>query len=913
MGTDAALASIPLADAPRGGVDSGFAGMEGQPLGRPTDQAPAGEQGPNKPDTLIGPLLQADDATVFKTVHELVLRQERLAKNRLAMDTHWTRIRQGYWSKLEKVQDQDIYRSVTPPGTDRTSSTAVPNKAADLCSKIVETLMVDPPQPDPRAIDLGEVAERAAEMAEQFLVYDGGDTGTRDAEKFWNALDAATCRASAFLHLWVDTSGGGYSPLQIKAHPLAQDPRRPEVAIDQNTGMALPTADPILRYVKDDGAGNPVAFVENPADAGQAWIPKIRIDVLGREHWRTYPETANVHDAEMLIGLLYCTLGEAKRRWPTIANLPPDKLASLCDWTPRRYLVLLPPGLRARWKLETGDAHDTKGGSNDERLFFYYQVYRRPTPQTIGQYEGYPRGASLSVSGAFDGFVFDKNTLTAEVDLPTNDPGKTLIDIRCMEMPVVQITPRMDADDRDPTGIATMSLFGGAGEASNTLLTAYLEALDIILHPAKFIPVTSPVQGWQIEQSRGTGDPVPVTSRDDYPHYEDPRPLPPGLIETVAWNYSQMESASGLTKPAMGANEQQEVSGVARNIAVRQAMVAMARSAQQVMNAWTRYWRIKLELAIKYFKAPQAIHYVGEDGSYKQEWFRGNDFAVIDRVSIQAGTGSMMPPAEKQQHIAFGQQMKWLSPDDAADAARPTFSDPLGIGDNPHQQRIERQVSLWLKGPPGPQWTQLWQQYQQQKQMYDQAQQQFQQAQQQYEHAAQLAAVVAGGPPPPTIGPENQQFQAMQQYQQAKIASLANPLPPAPPQPPQMPPPQSPWTPFVFTLPNDTEPEIAALRKRRLSRLMSSARFAAQPMEWQEPAREEYVKMRQASAVGFPSAAAAQQAQSGGNPFGAAGGAAAPQPNASPQAQSAGPGGVSSGPAQQQSPGRPGQQMKMTA
>jgi len=324
------------------------------------------------------------------------------------------------------------------------------------------------------------------------------------------------------------------------------------------------------------------------------------------------------------------------------------------------------------------------------------------------------------------------------------------------------------------------------------------------------------------------------------------------------------------------------------------------------MNAWSRYWRIKLQLVTRYFKAPQLIHYVGEDGAYKEEWFRGNDFAVIDRVSIQAGTGTMMPPAEKQQYVSFAQQNRWISPDEAADVARPTFSDALGIAESPHAQRIERQVSLWLKGVPYPEWVQEWDQYTQQKQIFDQAQQQFQQLQEQYTQAAQNAAIVAGGPPPVNLGPEAQNATAMTAYQQAVLNLRVNPLPPAPPQPPQMPPPVSPWTPFAFVLPNDNEPEIAQIRKRRLSKLISSVRFAAQPPQWQQPVLNEYMTMRQASAIGFPSAAAAQQVQNGGNPYGGAAGQAAPQPAATPQAKSGGPGAPQSPTAeQQQSPGRP--------
>ena len=849
----------------------------------------------------LGPLLEVDDEVAFRTIHHLVIRQERLARNRLALDTHWQRIRQGFaWSRLTKLQDQDVWRAELAPGSD--STTAVPNKAQDLCNKIVETLMVDPPSPDPRAMNLGETAERAAEMARQFLDIDGGDIGTSDNRIFWNALDRAMVCASSFIHLWVDTTGGGYVPLQIKAHPFAQDPNEPDVAQDPMTGAPLPAVDPVLRYVATDEQGTLLQFVEDPSQAGKEWLPRIRADVLNREHVRVFPETHPVHDAEMVLVLYYSTLGEAKRRWPdAIAALDPTQLSELCDWVPPRYLALLPPAQRARWKLSTGSDNDTPGGANDERMMFYYLVYRRPTPATIGQYRGYPEGAHLVVSGAFGGFVIHRETLSTMVTLP----GREGSELRCLEMPVVQLTPRMDPDDRDPTGFATISLFGGANEASNTLLVAYLEALDTILHPAKFIPATSPVQGWQIEQSRASGNPVPVLSRDDYPHYEDPRPIPPGLIETVAWNYSQMESASGLTKPAMGANDQQEVSGVARNIAVRQAMVALSRAAQATMNAWTRFWRIKLQLVLKYYKAPQLIHYVGEDGAYKEEWFRGNDFAVVDRVTIQAGTGTMMPPAEKQQYTAFAQQMRWISPDEAAEIARPTFSDALGLLPSPHAQRIERQVSLWLKGVPYPQWLQEWDQFAQQRVMFQQAMQQFQLQQQQYQQALMNQAVVNAGPPPPTIGPETQQALAGRQYTQAVLALQLNPLPPVPPQPPQIPPPQSPWHPFVEVLPNDNEPEVAQIRKRRLSSLIASTAFSRQPPQWRQPVLAEYMTMRQAAAIGFPSAQAAQAAQNAGNSAGAPG-AFAPQPAVTPQAQSAGPG-VPQTPtaAQQQSPGRP--------
>lgn len=71
---------------------------------------------------------------------------------------------------------------------------------------------------------------------------------------------------------------------------------------------------------------------------------------------------------------------------------------------------------------------------------------------------------------------------------------------------------------------------------------------------------------------------------------------------------------------------------------------------------------------------------------------------------------------------------------------------------------------------------------------------------------------------------------------------------PAPMLPPPGPPPTPPWTPFT-RLPMDTEPFIAALRQRRLAKLMATARFTAQPAEWQQMVEQEYAQMRQAVAV----------------------------------------------------------------
>jgi hypothetical protein len=74
--------------------------------------------------------MDAKPEDAFATLDQLVRRQELLAKNRLAADTHWTRIRRGYqWSTLEKTQDKDEYRATMPPGVDRLGSPPSPTSS----------------------------------------------------------------------------------------------------------------------------------------------------------------------------------------------------------------------------------------------------------------------------------------------------------------------------------------------------------------------------------------------------------------------------------------------------------------------------------------------------------------------------------------------------------------------------------------------------------------------------------------------------------------------------------------------------------------------------------------------------------------------------------------------------------------
>jgi len=778
-------ASFPMAQTPRGGSETGFTGesnvvTQAKKLGAiPTIPGTTGQVTPQSEIegrfAGLGPWLEEDDATVFQTANNLVLRQEIIAMNHLAQDTYYTRVKLGFpFMTLEKDPNKDTYRTNIPVGMRSLSIQAVPNQAWDLVNKATEALLVDPPQPDPSPRNDSEEAHAASDMAEKFLTEDGGEQGTDDVALLYNAVDKSLTCSSSYVEYWTDPVGGGYVPLQILAHPQAVDPSNPLVGPDGN-----PTTDNVLRYITAPEGGQ---FTDDPMQAAPQWQPKLRANVWGREHWRVFPESVPVQLADKLIGLLYCTLAEAKRRWPEVAAMGQDELDSLLSWQPPRFLVLLPPFQRSRWAVTNGN-NAQRSGAGDERIIFFYRVLQRANPD-------YTHGAEVIATGVNGGLILHKDVLAAEVTLMAEDGQPPQKELRCMDVPVAQMTPRADPDERDPSGRCFMELFSGATEFNAAMVTAYLEAINIWLHPDSYVPSTTTVQGYQVQESRITGDAIQILRPEDKPVYGNMPPIPVTFWEGANWNDQAIRSIASLNKPVTGQDTSKEISGKARQIAVQQGMIGLSRMQRPVNTCFERMCRIKLQLAMRDFTTPQLIRYVGEDGAWQEQQFTGTDFALVnDAVGIQAGTGTMLPPEAKTQFIANLQAEGMLPPDEAADAARPTYAQRLGLPDDPHEQYIERCITAWLKGPP---------------EGWDQHLQQFQAEQQQ-------------------LAPQMQQYQQLQMMAQQS----GQPLTAQPPQATIAPP----WSPFT-PRPNDNEPLMAQKWVKKLSRVMSTNKYSRAEPAW---------------------------------------------------------------------------------
>lgn len=801
-GLDAELASAGLAQSPRGGVETGFDGTSGGAVvpvqQQPEEQAPAD-----------GPLLTGNDPEVFRLIDQLAKRQDLLVASHIALDTHWTVTKLGYglYSNLKKEPGKDIYTHSMTYGARAIGMNAVPNKVWKCVNQTVEALMVDFPEGDCEPDNPSEEAKKACDVGNRFLTEDGSEQGTNDFALFHDRVTRAMTCATAYLECWSDPTGGGYVPLQIKAHPQAMDASNPLVGPD-----GQPTTDHILRYVTPTGQ-----FTENPAEAAPQWQPKLRAAKWGREHVRVYPEHARVEDAEMVIIVGYCTISEAKRRWKAVAQMQAQQLETLCGWTPDNYMTLLPPNQRARWKQSDGRDKDKKSAS-DERLMFYYHAYVRACPD-------YKKGADVVVSGANAGIILGKDFLSAEVDvkeeastvqqapsalqaapdgaLAAGIMPKPKKQIRCMEIPVVQVTPRRDPDELDPTGRAYVEMIAGACESNAYLAMAFKEAIEKTLTQPFAIQSTSPIEGWQVEDARATGDFLILDGPEDEPKQLQPPVLPNSFFNMFELTDEAINSIASTERASSGSSQAQERSGKAIQLAVSQNNVSLSGMNTEINNAFVRWQRIKIQMATKHFTTAQVISYIGEDGAYKQDDFTGLDAAQIGNVTIKGGTGTLMPADQKVQYLANLQGAGLLPAEEAMEAARPAYAKRLGLPDSPHEQYVERCVDAWLKGPPTPDWEQ---QFAAGQQAMAQWKQKVSALVQQ-----QLSAGVTPDPttPPPEAGPA----------------------------------PTMPFNPFA-PRPNDDEPGVAAIWVRKLSRVISSNKWSDATPGWRQILSEKYLTAR---------------------------------------------------------------------
>jgi hypothetical protein len=792
-----------------------FEATDGQ-SGENTTSPVAENDGENAAIPGAGPLLEEPDASkVFKMIDDEVFDQERLAKNRLQSSIHWKRIKKGVpFCYLEKSEDQAVYRAVMAPGVEDVQQ-PIPNKVADLCGKQVSQILVDPPLPNPKADGDSQENRSATDLAKRFLRADGDVRGTNDMELFRSALTMNRTDASSFAFVWVDDTAGGWRPMQKLAHPQATDPKRPmygpmldkdgqPIVRDDGTTIDERTTDPILRYVgdehdeNDEPTGNEI-FVANAAEAKREWLPKHRVTLLPPSQCRTLPPTADIGTASGVILLMFEPLGQAKRRFPALAAMDDDEIRQIAEWRPRRWREIVPLAQRP-----ISNSTMTGKKISDSTLIFWYHRFENPSAD-------YPDGAEIAVNGGAknnqSAYIFKRDTLREDVE----DENGSLQPI-LMKAPVAQFRAVIDTDDGDPNGIAPISAFGGANETRAHLFLAALNDIDIRLNPNVFLTSASEVT--KEDMNRRDGTPIDVLTKDDMPVYEKRDALPPELPIFLERVDHDMDTAANLNQTAQALDSEYSESGEAKKVAIRQAKVQLAQEWQGFINGVLQYWQIKLQLAQAKLKTPQLVRLSGQNSAYKARHFVGADMLGVSTVTLAPGSGTMMSPAEKAQYLAQFQNMKWIDQVQAGELARSSMADDLGLEPNAHEEHMDRCIADWLDGPPDG-----WDEQMQAAMAFPQQMQAYQQS----------------------IAPIVQQLVASGMDQQTAMAQIQQ-TQPAPQQPPE------PWTPFEARA-NDEEPIVAQVQYPKLSKLMSTAEYAAQPAPWRALVDKRYKQAAFAAGV----------------------------------------------------------------
>lgn len=748
-----------------------------------------------KPQQPLGFWLDAPEPEVAKDLDEQWNAQNRSMKNRYARwDLNERRMDGDTYSKLVQDTDQDTFRIYTPENAELAPPSL--NKTRDLSNKMVANLLVDPPkfECEPPSDTDEDIA--ASEFSTRALENEAGETGLDLVGRIEEAEDLACIYGSAFLRFYVDPNGGGRKPKEIYASAQATT---------EQDALAGP-APYFIRYLTPDGQ-----ITDDPTQAAITWQPKIRCEVITGRNLRFLPETATgIEDADGVLIASYDTLGNIKARFPeTVGKMDDTQLKALVSYRPPDTRKLIP-----KWAGGGTGSKRKEGqvGPPDDAQVCVITGYRIATPQ-------YPKGAYVCMAGGK--FILERvpweAVMTAaepeeeEAQEPQAEavgaiepgsyepapapqpkpPSKTPL---AMDIPVAQFRQFRDAKGHDPYGRGLVDLIGDGDPIRAFIIGSVIEYLHRVNNPHLFVPIGTVHENF-VGLPRGV--PIPYNaSAGGKPEYEQIAGLPGEFMELFEEIGGMQDSMSGLQQAAQGTADPTSQSGVAKQIVVEQALVALGKPKRAMDKGGIRSCRIVLQLMRQAYTQPQRLKVESEDGSYKEQEFTAADLRSTTDVRIVPGTSTMLPQSAKQDLILRyatpidPNQPPILSMAEAKRLIRTGARSIIGMQDAKPLLRVKGQIKRWKDGPPDG-WA------------------------------------PAAPPVDPSTG------------QPAIDAATGQPIPTPP----------DPANPFADQRPTDDEPENAKTRFAELSDLVSSSAYLKHGPEWAQYALTEYLRAKQSAGV----------------------------------------------------------------
>ena len=583
----------------------------------------------------------------------------------------------------------------------------VPNLVDRLCRRVTAQLLADPMQPDVVPTNGDEEHEAHAEFATKLLRVEHSESGTNFRSKLEALSDMAHTFASAFAYATVDPTGGGWEPMDVWAHPNAttlaeveaggdpQPPTVPQPMVDPMTGQPMlgpdgqpamqdapnprflgPNAPPVRRYVMPDGrlADEPK---EDGVECKRRWLPKNRWSLLPSANVRFVPHTTvgGLNECDGVVLCVPATLGELKAKFPELAKLEPEELRAIVAYRPPKFSDLKKLQDQPEPKIQR--SQNENGAPEDDAVCYPLTFYHKSSA-------AYPKGAYIVGVG--------KKILHRQEWAVDTDDGLELLDI-----PLAQCRDFDATAEGDPYGTALGEYLGPLDEIHAQSWNFLLEYMLKHGSPNVFIPVTSPVQPEQIR--RRDGSVIAVTSKDDMPVYETIPALPPAIADMTGRIAAELNSESGLEQAAQGVASPGVNSGVHAEQIIEQALVALGQMKRNLDDCAVRMWRVDLQLKRAFWTTPQKLAYESEDGSWREEEWSSLDIRTAKHVQIARGTSTMMTRSAKAGIALQELQIGAISLPEYQQVMNSGVSTIFGRIDNPHKQRIMRQIVAWKEGP----------------------------------------------------------------------------------------------------------------------------------------------------------------------------------------------------------------------
>lgn len=574
--------------------------------------------------------------------------------------------RRGYYNvEVVKDQDRDEYTiwqfGDVAPGL---------NKAATYCRKMSAILLADPPEPDPQPAGTDSVHQDQAEFSKRVLdrLLDEGELDGLAA--LWEAEDLASTWRRAYIVFWVDPKGSRI-PLEVEAHPQAihaeQPLQGPPQGIDPFTGAEIPgplldPSEAVLRFVRMDGT-----LTDKQEEAAWTWAPQIRREVVDGRHVRHLPAAAEtLADAYGVLIASFVPVGELKRRYPeAMQGLTEEDLDALAKCGDKARFLL--PG---DTKKEREALLALKG---DDRLIFTVRA-------TLKAHADHPKGAQCVAAGS-EGkpVLLDRRPWVAEMPGVGEEP---------LDLPVAEL--------RQWRKECVMDIAGPPNEMRGQTIGAIFDHTDQVLNRHLFMPIGSNVTEHDLQNRVINFNPA------GKPEWEGVDPLDGGVMATFEMLKQEMQEDLGLggvgqdlVGPSSGD------SGRAKFAVIGQAQVALSEPRFWLARCYVQMCRTILQHVRAFYTVPQRLRFVSPDGGYKERRWRGADLGGTRDVKLKAGTLSMMSPALKtEQIVRLTQAGVQIPPDMLIEIVAGNLDTLQAVAEDPHKNRVRRQIAEWTEGPP---------------------------------------------------------------------------------------------------------------------------------------------------------------------------------------------------------------------